>query len=68
MGYPDFDFPVQERSYIPAADVLAYIELYADTFALRKLIRFHNQVIRVRPLKNNKWEVRFFAGLYCFCA
>lgn len=56
MGYPDFPIPEQKMSYIPGADVLSYIELYADTFKLREHIQFNHQVIRVRPIANERWE------------
>ncbi|KAG5680248.1 hypothetical protein PVAND_009770 [Polypedilum vanderplanki] len=58
MHYPDFPFPEQEKSYITAEEVLRYYQSYADTFNLRKFIKFEHHVVRVRPLsKNNAWEV-----------
>lgn len=56
MGFPDFQFCEQSRSYIPAEDVLQFYQAYADKFHLLELIRFETQVVRVRPL-NDKWEV-----------
>lgn len=59
MGYPDFHFPSQKKSYITAGEVLDYLELYAKTFNLCKFIKFLHQVIRVKPvIGTTKWEVR----------
>jgi len=58
MCFPDLAFPEQESSYIPAADVESYLNLYADTFNLRDRIKFEHLVMRVRPLRDqDKWEV-----------
>lgn len=37
--------------------MLAFLDLYADHFKVRKLIKFENHVVRVRPLLDDKWEV-----------
>lgn len=57
MGYPDFPIPKQEKSYIPAEDMLAFLDLYATTFKVKECIRFQNYVIRVRPLGQTQWEI-----------
>lgn len=58
MGYPDFPIPGQERSYIPAQDVLSFLELYACKFGVLDQIKFSHHVIRVRPgFDGNQWEV-----------
>lgn len=59
MAFPDFPFPHQEKSFIPARDVGDYLNRYADAFDLRRHIRFEHQVVRVRPLSDadNGWEV-----------
>jgi dimethylaniline monooxygenase (N-oxide forming) len=57
MGYPDFDIPHQEKSYISAEDMLNFLNLYADHFKVRERIKFEHHVLRVRPLKDNSWEV-----------
>ncbi|XP_055387388.1 senecionine N-oxygenase-like [Condylostylus longicornis] len=56
MGYPDFPIPDQEKSYIPASDILKFLNLYADHFNVKEHIKFLHHVIRVRP-KANQWEV-----------
>lgn len=58
MGYPDFPIPEQKKSYIPAEDMLAFLNLYAETFKVKERIKFEHYVIRVRPAKDDKWEVR----------
>lgn len=57
MGYPDFSIPEQDKSYISQAEMLRFLELYADHFDIKKHIKFQHYVIRVRPLEDNKWEV-----------
>ncbi|CAO1415183.1 unnamed protein product [Diamesa tonsa] len=57
MGYPDFPIPQQEKSYIPAEDMLAFLNLYADTFNVRECIKFEHHVLRVRPMNDDTWEV-----------
>lgn len=57
MGYPDFPIPCQEKSYIPAKDVLEFLKLYANNFGLYEKIKFEHQVIRVTPYKDTQWEV-----------
>lgn len=57
MGYPDFSYPDQEMSYLRHSDVLNFLKSYAVHFDLRKYIKFLHCVIRVRPIKNDKWEV-----------
>lgn len=60
MHYPDYPFPEQDKSYLSAEEVLRYYQSYADTFGLRKYIKFEHHVVRVRPLINSdgeKWEV-----------
>lgn len=56
MCFPDFPFPPHEKSYLPASDVLDYLNSYADTFYVRDKIKFHYHVVRVRPI-NDVWEV-----------
>jgi dimethylaniline monooxygenase (N-oxide forming) len=57
MHYPDYPFMEQNKSYISQAEVLAYYQSYADTFNLRKYIKFEHHVVRVRPLLDRTWEV-----------
>lgn len=57
MGYPDFPIPPQERSYISSQDMLNFINSYADTFDIRRHVKFEHHVEQVTPLANDKWEV-----------
>lgn len=57
MCFPDFPFPPYEKSFLPADDVLSYLNLYADSYNVRSRIRFLHSVVRVRPQHDNTWEV-----------
>lgn len=58
MGYPDFPIPAQDKSYIPARDMLAFLQLYAQKFGVDKKIKYQHYVIRVRPVgESSQWEV-----------
>lgn len=57
MLFPDFPFPHQEKSFIPASDVLNYLKQYAENFNVYDKIKFRHAVVRVRPLIDDTWEV-----------
>lgn len=57
MHFPDFPFPPQEKSFLPAKEVLEYLNLYADHFDLKRHIKFEHLVVRVQPLLDDTWEV-----------
>jgi dimethylaniline monooxygenase (N-oxide forming) len=57
IEFPDFSFPSSDNSYPTSDRVLNYFKLYADEFKLRDKIKFHHQVIQVRVLQDDKWEV-----------
>ena len=57
MQFPDFIFPPNEFSFVPANDVTQYLNCYADSFKLRQFVKFEHQVVRVRPLLQGTWEV-----------
>lgn len=56
MQFPDFPFPPNEKSFLPANDVNDYLNSYADAFGLRNCIKLNHHVLRVRPA-NGEWEV-----------
>ncbi|XP_014244539.1 flavin-containing monooxygenase FMO GS-OX5-like [Cimex lectularius] len=56
MGYPDFPIPEQEQSYIPAKEILNFLQLYANRFDLMKLVKFNHYVQNVEPV-DNLWRV-----------
>ena len=58
MGFPDFAIPKQEKSYIPAEDMLSFLELYSIEFNVKENIKFQHYVIRVRSKGDSQWEVR----------
>lgn len=57
MGYPDFPIPQQDKSYIPAEDIVTFYNLYANKFDIFPHIKFEHYVLRVHPLLDNVWEV-----------
>lgn len=57
MGYPDYAYPKDiEQSFVPSAEVLRFLQSYAQHFKLSDYIKLQHEIIRVRPL-NGKWEV-----------
>lgn len=57
MCYPDVPFPDRPDSYITSADVLAYLDAFAERFDLVRHIRFRQHVVRVRPVGDPvRWE------------
>lgn len=56
MGFPDFPFPEQDKSYVPSEDVLQFIRDYAENFKVTEHIKFHHYVVRAR-FYDGKWEV-----------
>lgn len=57
MGFPDFPFRGQEKSYVEALDVLRYLQSYAHEFNIQANIKFSCHVLRVRPMLDDTWEV-----------
>lgn len=57
MGYIDFDVAVEGRSYLTANEVSVFLDQYVDHFGVEKDIKFRHEVIRVRPLNDDRWEV-----------
>lgn len=39
MGYPDFPIPEQKKSYLTQAEILDFLNLYAENFGLKKYIK-----------------------------
>lgn len=57
MAFSDFPFEDYGKSYLTQKEVFKYFQSYADAFKLRLHIKFKHQVIRARPLINDKWEI-----------
>ncbi|KAJ8971289.1 hypothetical protein NQ314_000766, partial [Rhamnusium bicolor] len=59
MGFPDFPIPDQKKSYLTQAEILDFLNLYADRFNLKPLVKFNSIVTDVRPLEDNTWQVTY---------
>lgn len=57
MGFLNYPFPKKQRSFVHHTEVLAFFETFADDFNLHHVIRFQTQVVNIRPLENDRWEV-----------
>lgn len=57
MGFPDFPIPTQHKSYISSEHFLDFLNLYATTFDIKKYVKLEHQVVRVRPLNDESWEI-----------
>lgn len=57
MGFPDYPIPEQERSYLPAKDILQFLNDYADHFHVRERVRFYHHVKSVTPKADGGWTV-----------
>ncbi|KAJ8952589.1 hypothetical protein NQ318_004136 [Aromia moschata] len=59
MGFPDFPIPDQKKSYLTQAEILDFLNLYAEHFDLKRLINFNCMVADIRPLENNTWQLTY---------
>jgi len=55
--FPDFPMPDSWPDYPHHAQVLAYLERYAEHFGLRQHIWFGTEVTRVEPADGGRWDV-----------
>lgn len=62
LGYPDFPIPDHLPDFLSHAQVLAYLESYADRFELRPRIAFRTEVQAVTPAGDHRWDVRLSNG------
>ncbi|XP_031630089.1 senecionine N-oxygenase-like [Contarinia nasturtii] len=53
----DHKFPNNTRSYPSYEDVWKYLNSYADRFDVKRHIKFHHLVDKVRLIENNKWNI-----------
>ncbi|XP_033248200.1 senecionine N-oxygenase [Drosophila miranda] len=56
MGFPDFEIPENNVSYVRSDEICDFLNQYADHFKLKQYIKFNSYVIRVLQ-KNKKWQV-----------
>ncbi|WP_374446319.1 flavin-containing monooxygenase [Stella sp.] len=61
LGYPDFPIPADQPDFLSHAQVLAWLEAYADRFAVRPHIRFRTTVTAVEPA-DGRWRVTLAGG------
>lgn len=59
MGFPDFPVPASKESYLPAKDMLAFLQLYSDHHNVTEHIKFNHHVQNIKPLADDTWEVRY---------
>ncbi|CAK1596581.1 unnamed protein product [Parnassius mnemosyne] len=62
MGFPDFPVPESEKSYLPAKDMLAFLQLYSDKNGVTPYIKFKHHVQLVKPKEGPNgelWDVSF---------
>lgn len=57
MCFPNEPFRDQKESFVTSEEVLSYYNNYAKVHELLQFIKFEHNVLRVRPLVNDKWEV-----------
>ncbi len=60
--FPDWPMPEDTPDFPSRWDMWRYLEGYAEHFGLTDRIRFSTRVIDVRPVEDNRWEVRFADG------
>jgi Flavin-binding monooxygenase-like len=60
--YPDFPMPDSWPDYPHHAQVLAYLERYADHFGLREHIWFGTEVTKVEATADGRWDVTTSGG------
>nr|WPH24932.1 flavin-dependent monooxygenase 3C [Chilo suppressalis] len=63
MGFPDFPVPESEQSYLPANEILAFLQSYADKYDVTSHIKFNHYVQLVISKaggpRGELWDVTF---------
>ncbi|XP_038211847.1 senecionine N-oxygenase isoform X1 [Zerene cesonia] len=62
MGFPDFPIPESDKSYLPAKDMLAFLQLYADKHGVTEHINFKQHVQQIKPKtgpSGELWDVTY---------
>jgi dimethylaniline monooxygenase (N-oxide forming) len=57
MGFPDFPISERDGSYLSQAEILDFLNTYANHFKLKELIRFDQMVTEIRPFED-KWRIK----------
>jgi dimethylaniline monooxygenase (N-oxide forming) len=61
-SFRSFRMPIRRPLYAGHAEMLAYLESFADRFELRDHIRFRSQVTSTRPVADGGWQVETDSG------
>ncbi|HPK32719.1 MAG TPA: NAD(P)-binding domain-containing protein [Ottowia sp.] len=62
LGYPDHPIPDQYPDFLSHAEVLEWLESYAERFDVRRHFRFNCKVERVEPEEGGAWRVTLAGG------
>jgi dimethylaniline monooxygenase (N-oxide forming) len=62
LGYSDFPIPDTYPDFLSHAEVLEYLEAYANRFGVKRHIQFNTWVEDVRPAPDGGWQVRLQGG------
>ena len=62
LGYPDHPIPDQSPDFLSHAEVLEWLESYAERFDVRRHFRFNCKVERVEPEEGGAWRVTLAGG------
>jgi dimethylaniline monooxygenase (N-oxide forming) len=62
LAYSDFPIPASMPDYLSHAQMLAYLEAYADRFDVRRYVRFRTEVARVVPDPHGGFDVTLRDG------
>ncbi|MBM3289030.1 MAG: NAD(P)/FAD-dependent oxidoreductase [Candidatus Hydrogenedentes bacterium] len=60
--YSDFPMPADWPDFPSAAQMLSYLNRYADHFDLRASIQFNTEIAWIAPAPNDRWEVTLKSG------
>lgn len=62
LGYSDFPIPPHFPDFLSHREFIAYLERYADHFAVRPLITFNTKVEKVERAADSGWTVTLGTG------
>src|SRR4029434_4878493 len=62
-AFSDFPYPDTADEFPTAEQIRAYLNAYTDRFGLRPLIRLSTEVVSVRRVANDRFEVRVRPGV-----
>ena len=62
MQFPALPMPAHYPDFLSQAQMLAYLNDFADHFRLREKIMFHTKAVWIEAIANNHWKVVFEDG------